>query len=157
MAQKRSVGPGSIQTKAQGIISGFTTHPLDNVTTLVVDGVTYTQLELSARLTALEAIYAVANKAEREWMIALQAREEIAKDATKLVHSLTQLLKAMLGRFNPNLVYFGIEPDKAPTALTSEQSVEKKKRNKATRKARGTMGPKQKAKIKGTVPVTNTP
>jgi hypothetical protein len=55
----------------------------------------------------------------------------------------------MLGKKNVALANYGIAPDKEATPLTPEQVVARAAKAKATREARHTMGPKQKAKIKG--------
>jgi hypothetical protein len=49
---------------------------------------------------------------------------------------------------------FGIAPRKPRAALTTEAEGDRIEKWRATRVARHTMGKKEKAKIKGTVPVT---
>jgi hypothetical protein len=47
---------------------------------------------------------------------------------------------------------FGMAPRKRPAPMTGEQLVVKSAKAKATRKARGTVGPKKRLRIKGNVP-----
>jgi hypothetical protein len=54
-----------------------------------------------------------------------------------------------------SLAVFGLKPRKVRAAPKPEDQVAAALKAKATRKARMTMGPKQKAKIKGVVPETS--
>ena len=84
--------------------------------------------------------------------IAVQARNAVAPAALARYEALRGSFKAMLGKRNPDLVKIGIEPDKTPPPATVEQKKARVARAQATRVARGTKGPKQKAAIKGQVP-----
>jgi hypothetical protein len=59
---------------------------------------------------------------------------------------------ATYGNAPSTLADYDVTPRKVPTPLTAEQQVAKAQKAAATRKARNTMGSKQKKSVKGTVP-----
>jgi hypothetical protein len=131
------------------LIDGLTSTPPPGVTTVVVNGTTFTMPELLAQLGIYHAAFTKAEQAEDARALAVKEREDIAVAAAKLLAGARTLLKGMLGKQNPALTAFGIAPDKTPTPLTVEQEVAKVAKGKATRVARHTMGKKQKAKLHG--------
>jgi hypothetical protein len=96
-----------------------------------------------------------ATEAARAVWLASSAAEQGLRDTT--VSTLTSLRSFVMLKFGSNaiatLADFGFQPRKrtAPTVETKAVAAEK---SLATRTARHTLGPKQKAKIKGTVAVT---
>jgi hypothetical protein len=144
---KQSANKQAKQLKA--IMGGFTSTPPPNLGSFGVEGVTYTVADLLAKLGALVAILDAASDAEVEWQKALLAREAVLPEVVKLVSGTRKFLKSHLGARNPALLAYGIEPEKAPAPPTAEQKVARVQKAKATRAARHTMGPKQKAKITG--------
>jgi hypothetical protein len=69
-----------------------------------------------------------------------------------LVDAVTQIALIMYANQPAVLTVFGVNPRKVPAKLTTEQLAERAAKANATRAARGTMGPKAKAKVKGVVP-----
>ncbi len=96
-----------------------------------------------------------ATEAARAVWVASSATEKGLRGTT--VSTLSSLRTFVMLKFGSNalatLADFGFQPRKqtAPTVETKAAAAEK---SLATRAARHTQGPKQKAKIKGTVPVT---
>ncbi len=89
---------------------------------------------------------------------ALQARDEADAQNTAVIDSITSGVRGAVGSSPTALAPYGLKPRKDPEPLTAEQNVEKAAKALATRKARGTLGKKQKAAIHGTVtpPATGT-
>ena len=87
------------------------------------------------------------------WLAAVQAdRAELAKSSPLVLACRQTLLLAFAGQAD-TLAQFGLTPRK-PRVVSPETQVAAAQKAKATREARHTMGTKQKAKIKGTVPAT---
>jgi hypothetical protein len=123
---------------------------------LFIKGVSYKPadlaLPLQARIDSANRVLA----AKAAWSEAVQAdRDEQAKSKT-FVSDLRQALKVAFGGSIEALATFGLTPRKTPV-LTPEQRTAAAEKAKATRAARHTMGPKQKAQIKGTVAPAATP
>jgi hypothetical protein len=70
-----------------------------------------------------------------------------------VVQGYRDLLVAMFGQASQMLADFGLSPRKVRAPLTVEQKAAAKAKAEATRKARGTKGPKAKLAIKGTAAV----
>ncbi|HEY8087672.1 MAG TPA: hypothetical protein VIF09_07505 [Polyangiaceae bacterium] len=97
------------------------------------------------------------------------AKAKVADEKVKLPSLLVFMaayvafVKATFGNVPDSLAAFGLATKKARTPLTAEQVAAKVAKMDATRKARGTMGPKQKKAVKGGVtgvvvtPVTTPP
>jgi hypothetical protein len=91
--------------------------------------------------------------ARATWLAAVEAdRDERAKSQT-LVGALKQSLLVFFAGQSDTLADFGLTARKTPV-VSPETRVAAAVKAKATREARHTLGPKQKAKIKGTVPTT---
>jgi len=122
-----------------------------SLTNLIVQGkpVTVTQAiaVLQARVDAIMA--AQAAKVALAKAVALRRAELGQTDA--FVNSLVTALRGMYAGDPALLAQFGQQPRKS-TPLTAEQKVAASERRAATRRARHTMGAKQKLAIKGTVP-----
>ncbi|HZV01002.1 MAG TPA: hypothetical protein VFF73_30075 [Planctomycetota bacterium] len=84
------------------------------------------------------------------------ARGEAIKTRTAGLPWIAQLLEDIeigaqytWGKRSTECLELGFFPKKEPAPLSSEAKVRKAERNRATRKARGTLGPKARKKIKG--------
>jgi hypothetical protein len=126
---------------------------LQNVSTLPLGGSTYTMLALEQLIQSrIDAINDVA-MAKAQWLAKVAVVNELSPQVTRVVRGLRQYVVNAFGESSPVLADFGFKPAKQAT-LTPEQNVAKAQKAEATRKARGTMGKRQKAKIKGTVATT---
>ena len=124
---------------------------LQNGSSLPLAGTTFTMVALTQLVQSrIDVINEVAN-AKAAWRDAVARCEALDTRVTKVVRSLRNHVMNVYGEESPILADFGFTPPRKPT-LTPEQSVARAKQAAATRKARGTMGKKAKAKIKGTVP-----
>ena len=84
------------------------------------------------------------------------ARSETIKTRTAETPWIVQLLEDIeigahytWGKRATQTLELGFIPKKDPAPLSSEAKVKKAERNRATRRARGTLGPKARKKIKG--------
>jgi hypothetical protein len=126
---------------------------LQNVSILPLGGSTYTMVALEQLIQSrIDAINEVAT-AKALWLAKVAVVNELSPQVTRVVRGLRQYVINAFGESSPVLADFGFKPSRQAT-LTSEQNVAKAQKAEATRKARGTMGKKQKAKIKGTVAAT---
>ena len=113
------------------------------------------QSKLQLRIDQAKAVEA----ARATWQNAVKADREARTQAKTFVSSLKQtVLAAFVGQIDA-LADFGLSPRKA-AVVSADAKVAAALKAKATRAARHTMGPKQKAGIKGAVivtPATSTP
>jgi hypothetical protein len=86
---------------------------------------------------------------------ARQAAERATADAKAYAEQVDVALKAYLTPRHPKLPKLDIKPKAMPKPLTTEQTLMRTLKSNATRKARGTLGPRQKLSIRSlTVPTT---
>ena len=105
----------------------------------------------------IEAINAV-NTAQASAKVAVATMLATAAKVGPVVLALKRNLLAMYGNATDILALFGLEPQKAPAPLTSQEKAAAAVKAAATRKARGTTSKKQKLAVKGNVTgITVTP
>jgi hypothetical protein len=136
----------------EGMIAGFTTALPGGATTFVLGNTSYTQTALVTMLGGIQSILSAVPAAELARATAVNTRTENEANIDKVVENTTSALRGALGSSPTALATYGIKPIKARVPLTSEQKVARAAKAAATRKARGTLGKKQKAAIHGTVP-----
>ena len=149
--KQQRVRAATVSEWIAALLVGLTKLP-SGVTSIMVDGMVYQVPDLVTKLTTLKALFDAADAALRAYKKALASLGGTYDDTVTFVQNTRATVKPMIGRKSADLVDYGLKPDKTPAALTVEQTTTKVAKNKATRKARGTMGPKQKAAIHGTVP-----
>jgi hypothetical protein len=91
------------------------------------------------------------------WQAVVQAETATIAQSKAMVSGTRQALKVMFAGQIEMLADFGLKPPKPRTPLTTEEKAAAKAKADATRAARHTMGPKQKAKITGTTVAPATP
>jgi hypothetical protein len=148
------MSPATNRTTTQAhdgqVIVGIDKH-LQNVSSLPLVGSTYTMAALKELIQSrIDAVNTVVN-AKAHWLDASATYKALNTHVTEVVRGLRQYVISAFGASNPVLADFGFTPPKKQ-ALTPEQKVARALKAAATRKARGTMGKKQKAGIKGAVP-----
>ena len=102
---------------------------------------------LKARAIAINANI----QARVDWHDAVKKQDAELASTDEFVAGLVLVVRGMYAGAPAILADFGQTPRKV-TALTAQQKAEAALKRAATRVARHTMGPKQKAAIKGTVP-----
>jgi hypothetical protein len=124
---------------------------------LVLAGKTFTAAEAVALLQARIDVAGPVQTARATWMSMIDNEKAKITETQKYVSALRQIVKGMFAADVATLADFGIVLQRTQATLTSEDAALKAARSKATRAARHTAGPKQKAKIKGVVPTPPSP
>jgi hypothetical protein len=126
---------------------------LQNVSSLPLAGTTYTMTALEQLIQSrIDAANAVVNE-RANWLHASATYKALNAQVTQVVRALRQYALNAFGQNSPTLADFGFTPPKKVT-LTPEQKAARTAKALATRKARGTLGKKQKKAIEGTGPTT---
>ncbi len=123
--------------------------------TLVLGGTTYTQTDVTNRLQAVIAAIKQSSNSKAAWLADVQTERNQLTAVAPLLRFIKSFVTAQLGDtqdVSQKLEVFGYTPRKVPSK-TVQVKAEAVELGASTRKARSTMGPKQKAKMKGTVPV----
>jgi hypothetical protein len=148
MGTNKKNNHASVMAADQSLIDGFLKHAATLVT-LLVAGSTVKTSELVAVLQARIAAIKLALSTKAAFMAAVAAAHAEIANTAKLVSGARQALKVAFAGQVDTLADFGLKPPKPRTPLTAEQKAEAVAKAQATRKARHTMGAKEKAKITG--------
>ena len=125
------------------------------MTTLPLGGTSYSPTSLVAFIQShIDAANAVVT-AKANWDNAIKTYQGIDKQAQVVLHDLKALVVSAFGATSQQLSDFGFTPRKV-TVLTPEQKAAAAAKRAATRKARGTLGPKAKLKVTGTTAAAST-
>ena len=144
----------TVQARDKQFVTGINKR-LTNVQSLAIAGASYTPAQLITLFQSqIDNADAVA-LAKAKYQDALKAYRDQAKQLVGIVSGFRGQIRNIFGDASEPLSDFGMTPRKAkkPNLETKTAAVAK---TKATRKARGTMGPKRRKSIKGTVPATTT-
>ncbi len=134
----------------QSLLDGINKHSA-TMPAIIVGGAAVPLKDITSTLQArIEAAKNV-TPAKAPWQAAVQADRDQRASSKTLVTVLRQTLVLFFAGQVETLADFGLTGRK-PTAVTPETRVAAAAKARATREARHTMGKKQKAKIKGTVP-----
>jgi hypothetical protein len=137
------------QARDAQVIVGIQKH-LQNVSSLPVAGATFTPAEL---VKLFQSRIDSANRVSTEkanWHSTVEADKALSAKLTPVLRGLRQYVLNAFGETSPVLADFGFTPPKKRT-LTPEKKAAAALLAKATRKARHTVGKKQKLAIKGAV------
>ena len=140
---------------ATKFLAGFRKHVLP-AQSLVIGGVTYTYDQLQASLQGTIDAESAVLTTRAAWQNAVKGEKDKRTQNRPFLDALTQTVVAMFGTSVETLADFGLAPRK-PRTVKPATKVLAAQKNLATRKARNTMGKKQKAGIKGTVSAPTTP
>jgi hypothetical protein len=143
-----------MKTSLRALAAGLAAAPPGGQPTLFFDGKTVSTADLQAKLDTHADTYQAVEDAYVVYQKAIAARDAIAPQAKELRDHARTAVKAALGKKNPELLKYGITPDKDVRPLTTAEEAAKVAKAKATRAARHTMGKKQKLAITGEGPVT---
>jgi hypothetical protein len=143
----------NLKVQIQSAIAGINKH-LSNVTSVTLAGTaTATQALVQLLQSCLDAMDATAST-QAQWHAAVLKEKQLAVQVRALLLALKGYALNEYGKGSPVLSDFGIvlsTPQK-PTVQVKALAVDK---NLGTRKERGTMGPRQRAKAKASpAPVT---
>ena len=141
------------QARALGLIAGSNKH-FTGVPSVTVGGVTYALPVLLALLQSFVDLLNSVITARGPYLEALKNETAKAPALRAIVSAFRAYVVATFGNSPQVLADFGIAPRKAPLPKTAQEKVIAVEKSAATRAARHTMGKRQKAKVKGTVPAT---
>jgi hypothetical protein len=143
----------SRQAADQKMVDGVSQY-MSQLASIHVAGHSMTPAEmvqlLQSRLDAAKAVI----EAEAALRAAIQAERDLRVKTATTVSSLRQLVGGMFSQAPDMLAVFGLKPRKG-SSLSAEARAQAVLKGRATRKARHTMGKKQKLAIKGALPETS--
>jgi hypothetical protein len=132
----------------QQLTFGLTKHAA-TLPSMLLAGQTVPTAELTAVLQSRIAATARVTSAHAAYLTAVKAyRDEMESTAPLVSNARAALAVGFAGQIEA-LADFGLEPRKARTPLSPDEMTVAIAKGKATRVARHTMGPKQKAAIRG--------
>jgi hypothetical protein len=139
------------QTVDQKLIDGLKKHE-QTLTFLVIGGTSLKTVDLIGILQARIDSANTAVSTRATWQTGVKADQDERAKTKTIVSGLRQALLVAFAGSIDTLADFGLKPRKQPAPRTPEQKAAAVAKAKATRAARHTMGTKQKAQVKGTVP-----
>jgi len=157
MATKH-IAKSLIVEQLRGLIAGTQKHPSGGPSTL--NGATYTGATLLQTMQSLADVLAAVEAAKAAWKDALTNADEALVKVKPVVQAYRNWLLATYGDAPATLEDYGMKPRKGRVPLTTDQQAQANARNAATRKARHTMGSKQRLKVTGATsspPATRAP
>jgi hypothetical protein len=148
--------PSRSERKFTGLVNGIQSVFPSGIT-IVIDGTSYTQAAFLAKAES----FLNPEVAAREGHLTLQklvaAKDANAKSAALFYDQAKQALVLLVGSANVDtLGAYGITPPKKRSKAASAETVLSTAKADATREARDTLGPKEKAAITGTPPSSVT-
>ncbi len=136
-------------SRYQALVNGLEKH-FARMVPLVIGGKEWKKEELIGFLEKYEGAMTAAHAAEAEYLAAVDREKTIDIETEEIAKCLLGLVRAGFGHDVEALADFGTAPFKK-AVKSAEVKARAADRLRATRAARHTMGPKQKAKIKGGV------
>jgi hypothetical protein len=143
-------GKRAVADRAKRLADGTTKH-LDVAEKVRLDGQVLARDDVAAKLRALGALRDDVDAADATTKTKLEAERSQGPALRAFMAAYVALVKLAFGNRPDILADFGLSPRKAPAPLTAEQKAAAVAKRAATRAARGTKGPRQKAAIKGNV------
>jgi len=138
--------------RLRDLIAGTLKHSPNG--SLTFGGQTFTAQSLIQVFQDLGNAISKVDAAKASWEDALKNLDDEKAKADPIMGAYRSWIVATYGNAPATLADYGVTPRKVPTPLTAEQKAIAVAKRTATRAARHTAGPKQKAGIKGDVKVT---
>lgn len=139
------VTKATLEQRIRGLIAGTQKHPPTGP--LTVDGATYTATALVQLLQSLADALGAVDAAKASWQEALKNATDVKAKVGPVVQAYRSWVVVTYGNAPSTLDDYDVKPRKTPTPLTADQQVAKVAKAEATRKARNTMGKKQKQAV----------
>jgi|SRR5579883_748439 len=140
--------------RAGKLIAGLKKHFTDVNAKLTLANAPMSVGDLEKQLQLLIDNRSAVTDAQAAAKAKVEAERAAEPALVALMRAFTAFIRITFGSASDVLADFGLAPPKARTPMTAEQKAVAVERRKATRKARGTTGPKQKQKVKGNVTVS---
>lgn len=135
------------QATDQQVVEGIQ-KDLQTTTAFILGGTSYTAATLVTFILSHIAAANAVLTTKAAWQNAIKTYKGLDTQATVVLRDLKNLVIATFGSTSPKLADFGYAPRKV-TVLTPAQKAAAAEKRAATRKARGTLGPKKKLAITG--------
>ena len=135
------------QNANRKVVSGIKKHLSGNVT---LEGVKYTPTRLAQMFQEGIDIADATDQAAKSWHLAVATEKGNTQELSGVQTSLRNYASATFGETSTEFADFGFTP-KTVTPVDAATKAEAVVKREATRKARGTMGKRQKEQIKGTI------
>ncbi len=145
--------PNTAQERAADakLAAGVTQFFVPGNVTLTVAGVVVTPAQVVAALQNRVSAIDATTTAKAALAKSYADGKTLRTTTQPIVNAVKQIALIMYANAPDTLTVFGLVPRKARAPLTLAEKAERAAKAKATRLARNTMGPKAKAKVKGTV------
>ena len=140
------------QAADQALIDGFTKHAATIPSSLLIGGVQIPTTTILSTLQARIAARAATVPAKANYQALVKADQAERASTKALVSGARQAILLMFAGQIATLADFALKPRKVPAPRTPAQKAASAAKAKATREARHTMGPVEKAKITGATP-----
>jgi hypothetical protein len=140
------------QATDQAMIDGLTKHQSTIPSSLLIAGAPVPTTTVISTLQSRIAARTAVLQAEAAYHAAVQASEQEQQKTQPLVSGARQAVALMFAGQITALADFDMKPRKAPAPRTPAQKAASAAKAAATRAARHTMGPVQKAKVTGANP-----
>jgi hypothetical protein len=137
----------------QHLIDGLKKHFPKGVS-FTVAGKKYTLSQVVSLLQARIDATRSTSVAQEAWISTAEAERTMISETHPVLEGVRATLLTTLDPSQVPLSDFGIAPRRTAATLTTKEQGDRITKWRATREARHTLGRKQKAKIKGAVPVT---
>jgi hypothetical protein len=144
---KKKTDEASLATQ---LVAGAQKH-LANMGQLVIAGGTFTLAQASAQLQAFAKLRSDVEATRAALRVKLDAETAQGPGARAFFLAFIAFVRAAFGASADVLADFGLQPKKAPAPRTAEQKAAAAAKAKATRAARGTIGKRKRALVKGNV------
>jgi hypothetical protein len=149
-SRNRTLTQGQDQQVLEGV-----KKDLQDIASLYLGGRPFTPATLEACIQArIDAASEIA-AAKAQWEAACRAYDALDADTYVVIRDLKQFVIGAFGDESAKLADFGFTARK-PVVWTEAMKAKAAVKRAATRKARGTLGPKAKLAIKGVPPTTPT-
>jgi hypothetical protein len=142
------------QGRDQQVLEGIR-KDLQGVPTILLGTTTYTPATLAAFIQSRLDLANAIDTTRAQWLATVKAYNATSARAKIVLNDLRNYLIAAFGADSPTLADFGFSAPRKAT-LTPEQKAAAIEKALATRKARKTLGKRQKARIKGVLVTTGT-
>jgi hypothetical protein len=139
-----------VQAQFQAVIAGLPAYYQPTDQFVMSDG-TYTRDELVARFQGYVTACESTKSAYQVWRTDVAAEVTLFGEVQPLRSGVRGIVQARFTKQGPQVLQFGFEPVKTPVR-TAESKLLAAQKAAATRAARGTVGKKKKATIKGAAP-----
>jgi hypothetical protein len=141
---KKNNGHASAEAKKFSALKKGIQAVIPPTASVVLNGTIVSQPDLLAQLAAQEAPIDLVTQKRGELESAIDARRTTDLDRRRFLAAVRAAIVSFLGRANPELTQFGINPAKDSGTMTSQEAQARAQKARETRAKNGTLGKRQK-------------